>query len=124
VLLAEGLDVELGEIGVLLDLVDRGHHVARVEQPREVVDREVRDPDRADLAVGQQRLQGAVGLQCPLEVRGQRLVQDEQRMALAWSGLQRSRLGDSAAVAPAAHGNRRAPTPARGLGDGVPTNRD
>ena len=43
-----------------------------------MLDHEVADPDRADLAVGEQRLQGAVGLERPVERRGQRLVQDQQ----------------------------------------------
>ena len=43
-----------------------------------MVDIEVADPDRADLAVGEQRLQGTVGLQGPVERRRQRLVQDQQ----------------------------------------------
>jgi hypothetical protein len=48
------------------------------EQRREVIDHEVADPDRAVLAVGEQRLQGAVGLHGPVERRRQRLVQDQQ----------------------------------------------
>ena len=43
-----------------------------------MLDHEVADPDCADLAVGEQRLQGTVGLQRPVERRGQRLVQDQQ----------------------------------------------
>ena len=43
-----------------------------------MLDHEVADPDRADLAVGEQRLQRAVGLQGPVERRRQRLVQDQQ----------------------------------------------
>ena len=43
-----------------------------------MLDHEVADPDRADLAVGEQRLQGTVGLQGPVERRRQRLVQDQQ----------------------------------------------
>lgn len=52
VLLAEGLDVGLGEVRVLLDLVDRGDDRGVVQQPGEVVDHEVADPDRANLPVG------------------------------------------------------------------------
>jgi hypothetical protein len=78
VLDAEGLDVRLGEVRMLLDLVDRGDDRGPVEQSGEVVDHEVADADGADLAVGQQRLQAAIGLKRSLEGRGQRLVQDEQ----------------------------------------------
>jgi hypothetical protein len=42
-----------------------------------VLDHEVADPDRAHPAIGEQRLQGTVGLERPFELRGQRLVQDE-----------------------------------------------
>ena len=75
---AEVLHLSLREVGVDLDLVDRRHHRGAVEERREVVDIEVADPDRADLAVGEQRLQGTVGLQGPVERRRQRLVQDQQ----------------------------------------------
>jgi hypothetical protein len=57
----------LPEIGMDLDLVDRRHDCGAVEQLRQVVDHEVADADRADFAVGQESLQGAVGLQCPVE---------------------------------------------------------
>jgi hypothetical protein len=63
---------------VKLDLVDRRHHRGVLKQRREVLHHEVADPDRADLAVGEQRLQGAVGLQRAVKRRGQRLVQDQQ----------------------------------------------
>jgi hypothetical protein len=43
-----------------------------------VVDHEVRDADRADLAVGEQTLEGAVGLKRLVERRRQRLVEDQQ----------------------------------------------
>jgi hypothetical protein len=43
-----------------------------------VLDHEVADTDRADLAVSEQRLQGLVGIQGPVERRRQRLVQDQQ----------------------------------------------
>jgi hypothetical protein len=43
-----------------------------------VLDHEVADPDGADLAVGEQLLQRPVRLQGPVELRGQRLVQDQQ----------------------------------------------
>jgi hypothetical protein len=46
-----------------VDLVDRRHHRGAVEERRQVLDHEVADPDRADLAVGEQRLQRTVGLQ-------------------------------------------------------------
>ena len=75
---AEGLDLRLGEVGVQLDLVDRRHDAGAVEQRGEVVDHEVADPDRADLALSEQSLQGTVGLQGPLECRRERLVQDQQ----------------------------------------------
>jgi hypothetical protein len=78
VLGAEGLDLRLNEVGVHLDLVDRRDDRSAVEQPGEVVDHEVAHADRADLAVGQQRLQGAVRLEGPVEGRGERLVEDQQ----------------------------------------------
>ena len=78
VLGAEGLDLGLGEVGVHLDLVDGRHDLGAVEQRGQVVDHEVADADRADLAVGQQRLQGAVGLEGAVERAGQRLVEDQQ----------------------------------------------
>ena len=78
VLGAEGLDLGLDEVGVHLDLVDRRDDLGAVEQRGEVVDHEVADADRADLAVGQQRLERPVGLERPVEGRGQRLVEDQQ----------------------------------------------
>ena len=64
---AEGLDLALREVGVLLDLIDSGDDRGAVEQRGEVVDHEVADADRADLAVGQQRLERPVGLERPVE---------------------------------------------------------
>ena len=61
-----------------LDLVDCRHHGGAIKHRGEVVDHEVADPDRSDLPVGEQRLQGPVRLQGRLEVRRQRLVQDQQ----------------------------------------------
>jgi hypothetical protein len=61
-----------------LDLVYRRYHRRPFEQGREVLDHEVADPDRADPAVSQQRLQGLVGRYGAVELRGQRLVQDQQ----------------------------------------------
>ena len=78
VLGAEGLDLRLDEVGVHLDLVDRRDDLGAVEQRGQVVDHEVADADRADLAVGQQRLEGPVGLEGAVEGRGQRLVEDQQ----------------------------------------------
>jgi hypothetical protein len=43
-----------------------------------MVDHEVADADRADLAVGEQGLERPVGLEGPVEGAGQRLVEDEQ----------------------------------------------
>jgi hypothetical protein len=60
VLLAEGLHVRLAEVRVLLDLVDRRDHRSAIEERFQVLDHEVADADGADLAVGQERLQGAV----------------------------------------------------------------
>ena len=74
----EVLHVSLLEVGVTLDLVDRRHHRGALEEGGEMLDHEVADPDRADLAVIQQGLQGRVGLQGPLERGRQRLVQDQQ----------------------------------------------
>jgi hypothetical protein len=73
----EVLHLSLREVGVDLDLVDRRHHRRAVEQLCEVLNHEVADPDRADLAVSEQRLQAPVGLQGPVERRRQRLVQDQ-----------------------------------------------
>ena len=61
----EVLHLSLREVGVDLDLVDRRHHRRAVEQRREVPDHEVADPDRADLALPEQGLEGAVGLERP-----------------------------------------------------------
>ncbi len=66
------------EVRVQLDLVHGGHHRRHVQQPGQVVDHEVGDPDGADLAVGQQGLQRPVGRQGLVELRRQRLVQDQQ----------------------------------------------
>jgi hypothetical protein len=76
-LAVEGLHLRLGEVGVDLDLVHGRHDLGVVEGCSEVVDHEVADANGADLAVGEQRLQGPVGLQGRLEVRRQRLVQDQ-----------------------------------------------
>ena len=70
VLGVEGLHLGLLEVGVHLDLVDRRHDVGCLEQRGEVVDHEVADADGAYLALGQQRLQGPVGLQGAVEVEG------------------------------------------------------
>jgi hypothetical protein len=78
VLGAELLDVSLLEVGVALDLVDRRRDRGAIEQGCEVVDHEVADADRADLAAGDQCLEGAVGLQGAVERRGQRLVEDQE----------------------------------------------
>ena len=43
-----------------------------------MLDHEVADADRTDLAVGEQPLQGTVGLERSVERGGQRLVQDQQ----------------------------------------------
>jgi hypothetical protein len=75
VLGTEVLHVSLREVGVGLDLVDRRHHRRVVEKRGEVFDHEVADPDRADLAGSEQRLQGAVGLEGPVKRRRQGLVQ-------------------------------------------------
>ena len=78
VLGAELLHLALREVRVHLDLVHRGHHRRGVQQRGQVIDHEVADPDRTDLTVGQQLLQGAVCLQGLVEFRRQRLVQDQQ----------------------------------------------
>ena len=61
-----------------LDLVYRRHDCGAAQERVDVRDHEVADPDRADLAVSEQRLQGTVGLQGPVEGRRQGLVQDQQ----------------------------------------------
>jgi hypothetical protein len=78
VLGAARLDLGLDEVGVHLDLVDGGDDAGAVEQRGEVVDHEVADADRADLAVREQRLERPVGLECPVEGARQGLVEDEQ----------------------------------------------
>jgi hypothetical protein len=78
VLLPEGLHVGLGEVRVLLDLVDRRDDRRLFEQLREMVDHEVADADRADPAVGQQGLERPIGLARAVEGAGQSLVQDQQ----------------------------------------------
>lgn len=70
---AEVLHFALREVRVALDLVDRRHHRCAFEEPREVLGDEVADPDRADLALSEQRLQGTVGIEGPVERRRQRL---------------------------------------------------
>jgi hypothetical protein len=78
VLGAKGLHFCLLEVGVDLDLVDCWDHGGTVEQRGEVLNHEVADPDSAYLPVAEQRLQGPVGPQGRLEVRRQRLVQEQQ----------------------------------------------
>lgn len=76
-----GVDLEelgLPEVRVHLDLVHRGHHRRRRHQPAQVGRHEVADPDRTDLAVGQQSLQRLVGGDGELELSRQGLVQDQQ----------------------------------------------
>ena len=75
---AQGLHLRLNEVGVHLDLVDGGDDAGTVEQRGEVVDHEVADADRADLAVREQRLERPVGLEGPVERAGQGLVEDQQ----------------------------------------------
>jgi hypothetical protein len=48
------------------------------EQPAEVVDHEVTDPDGPDVAVSEQRLQRPVGLHGLVELRRESLVEDQQ----------------------------------------------
>ena len=61
-----------------LDLVDGRHDRGALEEGGEVLDHEVAHPDRADVAAGEQGLEGAVGLQGPVKRRGQRLVEDQE----------------------------------------------
>ena len=74
----ELLNSSLLEVGVDLDLVDGRHDRGAVQQPGQVLDHEVADSDGADLAVLEQRLKRAVGRRSLVEVRRQRLVQDQQ----------------------------------------------
>ena len=78
VLVVDGEYLGLPEVGVHLDLVHRGHDRGLVEQPVEVLGHEVADADGAHLAVGQQRLERAVGGEVRSKRLRQRLVQDEQ----------------------------------------------
>ena len=75
---AELLDRFLLEVGVQLDLVDRGHDRRLLEKGGEVLDHEVADADGAHLAVREERLQRPVRLERLVECRGEGLVQDEQ----------------------------------------------
>src|SRR5438034_7534729 len=61
-----------------LDLIDRRHHLAVIEKRRKVLDHEIADPDRSELAVSEQGLEGAVGLQGSIERRGQCLMEEQQ----------------------------------------------
>jgi hypothetical protein len=72
------LHVGLGEVRVQLDLVDGGDDVRLLEQRGEVIRHEVADPDGANLAVAEQRLQCLVGLDRQVEPCRERLVQDQQ----------------------------------------------
>ena len=65
---AEHLDLALLEVGVDFDLVDGGDDLGLIKQVCEVLDHEVADADGADLAVSQQCLERAVGLQGLVEV--------------------------------------------------------
>ena len=77
-LVVEGEQLRLSEVGVHFDLVDRRHHLDFGEQFLEVSRHEVGDADRADLAVGVQLLQRFVGADGQLELAGQCLMQDQQ----------------------------------------------
>ena len=61
-----------------LDLVHGRDDGGLGQQPVEVIGHEVADADRADLAVGEQRLERPVGVDRAVELAGQRLVQDQQ----------------------------------------------
>jgi hypothetical protein len=63
---------------VHLDLVDRRDDRGVLEQSGQVVDHEVADTDRAHLAVGEQGLQCAEGLERAVEGRRKGMVQDQQ----------------------------------------------
>jgi hypothetical protein len=74
----EILHVSLLKVWVALDLVDQRRHPCTIDKRREVLDHEVADPDRSDFAFGEQRFQGVVGHEGPVERGGQRLVQDQE----------------------------------------------
>src|SRR4051794_22784526 len=78
VLGAERLRLSLLEIGMALDLVDVRHHGGPLEEPREMVDHEVADPDGANLAVAEERLKRPVGVDGQVEPAGEGLVEDEE----------------------------------------------
>ena len=68
VLDAECLHFLLLEVGVALDLVDRGYDGGLFEERLEMFDHEVADADRANLAVAEQRFESAVGVKRAVEV--------------------------------------------------------
>jgi hypothetical protein len=74
----QGLHLTLLEVGVHLELVDGRDDGGPLQQLPQVLDHEVADADGADLAVREQLLQGAVGLERAVKGDRQRLVQDQQ----------------------------------------------
>jgi hypothetical protein len=78
VLGVRGLHAGLGEVRVYLDLVHRGHDVGLLQEVRQDIRHEVADTDRADLPVGQQRLQRLTCGDGLVELGGDGLVQQEQ----------------------------------------------
>ncbi len=78
--LVERTVVGLGDVGVELDLVDRGHHLGLRHQPPEVVGLEVRHPDGAGKAGRLQALEGPPGRE--VEVTLRQWPVDEQQVDL------------------------------------------
>ena len=74
----QALQRRLLEVRVDFDLVDRRHDRGLGQQTLQVLGHEVADPDRAHLAVGEQRLQRAVRVEGEVESARQRLVEDQQ----------------------------------------------
>src|SRR3984893_10097029 len=74
----EFLHFPLGEVRMDLDLIDRRHYLAATKERREVLDHEIADADRTDLAISEQGLQSAIGLQGSIKRRRQCLVEEQQ----------------------------------------------
>ena len=61
------LQLGLLEVRMHLNLVHRRHNLRDIQQLVEMINHEVADADRPNLAIGMQGFEGAVGLQRPVE---------------------------------------------------------